>query len=447
MKLKTIQKTYVFLLLFIFVIFVSARNIEAAKIRIRVIAEKVDVRLKPDEKSVSILSPRVGTVFESEEMVGDWFKINLPPDENGVVVTGYILFSQVEIVHEEIAPPVPPPAPRPKEEPPVPREPRPPFPKAQEKKKSGVTLGLKLSGGMGYLLNGAGDLENVRTERESYYQDLEDADPYTKSTFNWKRLSTVPNFEATLLLRFGKMFGVGIGSGYIWGSSKGDYGEDYDEIDPSGWYQYLWTDMYSRNYKVSAIPIRLNVYVFYPIDSMEIYGYAGVGYYFGKLTNDYTDDFQYHYQSPYSGPLYQHEEIYNYQKTENSTSNAVGFNFGFGIQKKLSSSIALMFEIAGRMVNFKKWEGNFSWSYDDRDRYWLSGLGWYSDATTSGSDKDSGTLWYYKYRDSYLGKSYGNMWIRTDKPTGSSYSDAREAAINLNAFGIALSVIIYFDLF
>jgi hypothetical protein len=56
-----------------------------------------------------------------------------------------------------------------------------------------------------------------------------------------------------------------------------------------------------------------------------------------------------------------------------------------------------------------------------------------------------GKLWYYESQDLDLGKYYPqlNMW---GAPSGSTSRNVGDAAINLNAFGLAVTVKVYFNL-
>lgn len=65
-------------------------------IKARVINEGAEVKLKPSMESQSILSAPLGSEFDVEERVGEWLRIKLPPNKDGVIRTGYIHLSYVE---------------------------------------------------------------------------------------------------------------------------------------------------------------------------------------------------------------------------------------------------------------------------------------------------------------------------------------------------------------
>jgi len=73
---------------------------EAAEMTIRVKVQNANIRLKPTTESMIISQVPIGAVFSLKGAVGEWYKVDLPPDENGVVVTGYIHKSMVEALEE-----------------------------------------------------------------------------------------------------------------------------------------------------------------------------------------------------------------------------------------------------------------------------------------------------------------------------------------------------------
>jgi hypothetical protein len=72
-----------------------------ADLTVRVIASQANIRLKPDLQSAVVSKVPLGGVLDVIQKEGDWYQIELPPDENGIVVTGFIHASTVEVVKEE----------------------------------------------------------------------------------------------------------------------------------------------------------------------------------------------------------------------------------------------------------------------------------------------------------------------------------------------------------
>jgi opacity protein-like surface antigen len=80
--------------------------IHAQKPKIKVAVENASIRIKPDAESEAIASPPVGTVFEVEAKVGEWYEIRIRT-EVGVSITGYIheMFVEIEKPVEKIPAP------------------------------------------------------------------------------------------------------------------------------------------------------------------------------------------------------------------------------------------------------------------------------------------------------------------------------------------------------
>jgi len=91
---------------------------------LKVVAARANVRLKPDLDSPVIGQVPKGMLLESTGQIGDWYAVKLPADEDGIVVSGYLHRSTVEVTTdsgEEPAEeaPEPPPAPRVRTSPPA----------------------------------------------------------------------------------------------------------------------------------------------------------------------------------------------------------------------------------------------------------------------------------------------------------------------------------------
>jgi hypothetical protein len=85
----------------IFCLFFLTDICDAASFKVRIIVSKANIRLKPDIDSTIIANVPIGTVLESEGKEGNWYKVILPPDESGFVISGFVHQNIVE-VREEI---------------------------------------------------------------------------------------------------------------------------------------------------------------------------------------------------------------------------------------------------------------------------------------------------------------------------------------------------------
>ncbi len=66
--------------------------------KVRVIQIDATVHLEPDFESGVLMSVPPGAVLNMVEKTEDWFKISLPPNDEGIMVTGYIHGNAVEII-------------------------------------------------------------------------------------------------------------------------------------------------------------------------------------------------------------------------------------------------------------------------------------------------------------------------------------------------------------
>jgi hypothetical protein len=71
--------------------------------QVRVIKQNAVLQIKPKNGAVVIKKLPLGVLLDVEEEMGDWLKITLPPDEDGFILTGYLLLSFTEkgsIIHQ-----------------------------------------------------------------------------------------------------------------------------------------------------------------------------------------------------------------------------------------------------------------------------------------------------------------------------------------------------------
>lgn len=64
--------------------------------KIRIVKEDAVLRLKPNNESIEIRKLPIGSEFLVEEPLGEWITIKLPPDKDGIIITGYVHNSYVE---------------------------------------------------------------------------------------------------------------------------------------------------------------------------------------------------------------------------------------------------------------------------------------------------------------------------------------------------------------
>lgn len=94
------KRKFVFLTILCIFFLLLSITIEAADLKVRVLVDNANVRLKADSTSPVIGSVPGGTILESEGLFGEWYQVKLPPNEEGFVVTGFIHQQLVEALGE-----------------------------------------------------------------------------------------------------------------------------------------------------------------------------------------------------------------------------------------------------------------------------------------------------------------------------------------------------------
>ncbi|MBW1789919.1 MAG: outer membrane beta-barrel protein [Deltaproteobacteria bacterium] len=126
------------------VLMISPALAQSGQSKVRIIIEKANVRLEPDPDSKIITSVPMGAILAVTFQKGEWFMAELPKNEQGITITGYLHISDVEVIsgaapqQKTVAPPPPQPVQTQTQAPP------PPPPMYDTQKKGG----FKIMGGL-----------------------------------------------------------------------------------------------------------------------------------------------------------------------------------------------------------------------------------------------------------------------------------------------------------
>ena len=321
-----------------------------------------------------------------------------------------------------------------------------------ESSRRKIKISFKLSGGLGYLLNGAGDLNRVRKSYEAYLKGLEEESLYSYS-FDWKKLSIFPNWKVDLIINISPNIGIGFGSGVIVASNEGELSLDYNNVLGDflvGTNKINHNENVNQDYKITAIPINFDFYYFKSIGKSGKYtffGYTGVGYYLGRLIHDYEYKELINIESfSESQPIFKWQLETNSRSNSKIRCNSLGLNGGLGLEMRISSIVSLGVELFGRYVNFNNWEGDRSVSLKLKERVWFPKWGW-NEETSNEESAEHGFLWTFDVHNEDFNKDYTTMLLWEEKPSESFIRNTRKASLNLNTLGIIFSIKFYLDLF
>jgi SH3-like domain-containing protein len=97
---KSQTRILFFSLLLISGIFGLVRSGTAEEVRLRIIAADASIRLAARSGSAVVSKVKLGAVLTSETKAGEWYRVDLPPDEDGYVISGFVHQGQVEVIGE-----------------------------------------------------------------------------------------------------------------------------------------------------------------------------------------------------------------------------------------------------------------------------------------------------------------------------------------------------------
>ena len=117
---------------------ISVLNAGGSEWKPEILVEKANVLREPNAESPVVSPASKGTILDSYETKGEWFRVIIGPDEKGFTVIGYIHSSDVQVLKEKIS-----------------KEPD--LWEVEPEFFQGIGLSITLSGGLSYL--GSGDID------------------------------------------------------------------------------------------------------------------------------------------------------------------------------------------------------------------------------------------------------------------------------------------------
>lgn len=410
---KTIPRKCFFLLVWLGVWTVSLFG-QGGVVRLRVVSELANIRLKPDIGSVIIRQFPQESFLESREKVGEWYKIRFEV-EGGESLSGYVHESLVLVVDgalvktevvkkeelkidekkrdEEKRTPVkkPPVTKRvPEKKPQQIKLPQQDSPKAPSQEED-IRIALFLSGGGKY--SKIGDLNSGSKGLADYYSDF--LGVTGRGVVSDLKLSLM--FGGDLVFPTSPKWSVIIGADYFSGgrNSLVDF-----TAGPS-------PRSFTSFPQISAIPIRAGLsYSPFPF----LYAKVAVEYFFARCSYSYR---------------YQDGEFWQ-QWDGKARSGGFGGVGALGVIFRLNSFFGLYVEAGGRLAKLDNFSGTNHFTDSD------------------GEDlNETGIL--YIYQGQITGnKTYPLLFIREKKPSEAGVSEPREAVLDLSGFSFKAGIRIRF---
>jgi len=357
-----------------------ALNSDTTEWKLKISVEKANIHLEPDAESPVVSTASKGTILDSYEKSGEWFRVVIGPDEKGFSVIGYLHSSDVVIIKEKIV-----------------KEPD--FWEEEPEFFKGIGLRVKLSGGLSFF--NAGDIDKgTRSffDSTSYFLSSEG---YTLDK-KIESIHTAYDVSGDIVLYVKPQLGIGLGVSYI-------YAHGTNLIIVSGGNIPLNVQIGSRP-EISTVPIRLGLFFTLPIHRLFSISFnSGTSFYLTKYSYSLYTDWK---------------DLKNIFQT--ATARNLGFHGGIGLEVSLNQRAVFFIEGQGRYAkisNFKGKEIVTEWSVTQ------SYIGYVH-------SEENGTL-YYLENDKY---SY--LAIREEEPSG--FKTIRKATFDLSGFSLRVGFIVKF---
>jgi hypothetical protein len=268
--------------------------------------------------------------------------------------------------------------------------------------KNPFSFRLNLGGGF----ISAGDINTIIDSHNSLFEETASCLGLNKKG-NFKKINWGPDLEGEFIFHLQDNIGVGLSSGYILRKASSKVILDYESI---------YYNITQFKPEISAVPVKLSFYYFHPVFSkIRLFVRCGIGIYLGQM--NYLMDMDetilgFNYLSETKGDV---------------TAKGLGLHGAIGMEYSLGKNLFVFFEGKGRYAELKKWKGQEVFLYTGYE-----------------SEIRSGTLWYYENFNEDLGKSYSNIRLLEEKPTGSSLKNVREFSVSLSGFTLSTGIRIRF---
>ncbi len=279
--------------------------------KVKISVEGANIRLEPNAESPVASTMSRGTVLDSYEKTGEWFRVVIGPDEKGFSLIGYLHSSDVEVIEEKII-----------------KEPD--FWEEEPEFFEGIGLRVKLSGGLSFF--GFGDVENGT---RGFFDSAADFFFSSGYTVDKRPESFSPAFDISgdIIFYIKPRIGIGLGTSYIRASGT-------NFLLVSGKELYLIQQVGSIP-KINVVPIRMGMFFTIPIlGPFAVYLNGGPSLYLARYSyaletniKDITDIFQ------------------------KATAQSLGFHGGLGIAVDLNKRSVFFIEGQGRYAKISNFEG------------------------------------------------------------------------------------------
>jgi hypothetical protein len=374
------------LVMFFFLAILVALNAGASEWKLKISVEKANIHREPNAESPIVSTTLKGTILDSYEKIGDWFRVIIGPDEKGFTVIGYIHSSDAQVLKEKIS-----------------KEPD--FWEVEPEFFRGIGLSVKLSGGLSYF--GSGDIDRgIRGLFDSKADSLSTAGYLIDERTD--PLHTGIEISGDIIYSIKPRIGIGLGIDYIYATVKNLLIVMGKELPTE--------QQISSSPKINAVPIRLGVFFKFPLHRLFSISVSG-----GPSL--YLTEYSYALDTSWGWEDF--TSIFQEAKAK-----SFGFHGEIGLEVNMSRRAVFFIEGQGRYAKISNFEGEEKTKelvYLQEEKY----IGYDYIVT-----KEKGKLYYME------DGQYPYLAIREEEPSG--FKNMRKATFDLSGLSLRAGLIIKF---
>jgi hypothetical protein len=281
--------------------------------KLRVTIEKAGILSEPDIKGRIVAFVARGTILESYEKAGDWFRVILWPDASGFIAVGYILSKNVDVLEHNPSTEFD-------------------FWKEEAVYFRGIGLTFKFAGGLDYF-SGGDITKGTRGMYDSAAETLS-AMGYIAQK-NLEFFSSGYDLSADAIYDFSDRLGLGLGMSLIRFSET----NTANDFSAPG---VLAADLQSKP-DINIVQIRLGLYyriLFYRLLSIVLNGGPSL----------YLTEYSYGMTSTIAG-------LWRDKVNQSANATTIGFYGGFELEARISPKAALFLECQGKYARISGLKG------------------------------------------------------------------------------------------
>ena len=369
--MRRANRLFILLVVCFFLLNIYAFNMGSSRWELRIAVEKANILLEPDTESAVVTTMPKGSILQSYEKAGEWFRVIIGPDEEGFVVIGYVHSSAVEIMSEKLVQ-------------------EPDFWEEETGFFQGIGLSVKLTLGMDYF--SGGDIDEGTRGLYDLAADYISSIGYTVER-RTKPFHNGYELMGDIIFNFSPKIGIGIGLGYIYATEKNFLIFSKKNTGPEG---HLLMEP-----RIDVVPIRLGLFFTLPLHRL-----------FNVSFNGGTALYLTEYSYGMSHSREDMEKIYH-----NANAKDIGFHGGVGFEIIINPRTVFFIEGQGRYAKINDFKGT---AILKKDSYSYL-MGFHTIVS-----KEEGMLYYLE------GNKYPSLAILKGEPSG--YKAVRKATFDFSGF-------------